>query len=391
MLSVLTIGYGRNLFDKDNPERARLALCARTVSALHMIVFSRRHQGCAPVDANLLFIYPTNSRSRLSMLYDAYCIGSAILSSHSVTKKTNTHHATNVSREGWIVSAQDPFEAGIVAYMLHLRYGIPFQLQEHGDFFGSAWWRREHFLNEIRYVCGKWLLRRADSVRVVSKRVARHLVACGVDARIIRKLAVSSDTTPFRKDRSVSPSHNLRLLYPSAGAIVLFVGRLVREKNILSLIDAFREVVAQYPDTQLVIVGSGPEERALKKRVEMHELSSSISFIPWTTDVASYMHSADIFVLCSYREGWGRVIVEAMVAGLPGVVTDVGCVGEIFIDGRHGIVVPVDDSKALAKGIETLLAGPALRRTLGDAAVRDSSRWVAQQLPYADAWCNTIR
>lgn len=382
MTTVLTIGYGRALFDEGNTERRRMEACARVVDALHMIVFSKKEHRCAPVHVGKLSIYPTHSRSHIGMLFDAYKIGSAILRVRGAKK--------DATENNWIISAQDPFEAGLVGYVLHLRYGIPLQVQEHGDFFGGPWWRNEQPLNRIRHVFGKWLLRHANCVRAVSARVAKHLVVIGVDPRKITTLAVSSDLAAFVKRDSSRDTHDLRARYPDAEAVVLAVGRLVKEKNFPSLIRAFAIVVRLHQSAQLVIVGSGPEENDLTHLVEEHGLSGVVSLIPWTDNVAAYMHSADIFVLCSYREGWGRVIIEAMTAGLPGVITDVGCVGEAFIDGRHGIVVPVDDADALADALGQLIADPQKRRQFGEAAARDGSAFAAHQGLYADVWHATI-
>jgi glycosyltransferase involved in cell wall biosynthesis len=227
-------------------------------------------------------------------------------------------------------------------------------------------------------------------VRVVSKRVAAHLVAIGVDARKIVTLAIASDLTAFRKRDPIEDAHNLRVQYPDADTIVLSVGRLVKEKNFAVLIRAFKKVVTSHPKTQLVIIGSGPEKDELVALVTSCNLSTQVAFIPWTDDVVSYMRSADIFALSSYREGWGRVIIEAMAAGLPGVVTDVGCAGEVFIHKRHGIVVPVDDVGVFAETLQELIANVSLRCHYGETARRHSEAYAAQEGSYAWAWLGTI-
>jgi glycosyltransferase involved in cell wall biosynthesis len=194
----------------------------------------------------------------------------------------------------------------------------------------------------------------------------------------------------FAQRGAIPSAHDLHTQYPNAEAIILAVGRLVKEKNFASLIRAFKKVIEQHAKAQLVIIGSGPQKDALAELVERCEFSAQVAFIPWTDDVASYMRSADIFALCSYREGWGRVIVEAMAAGVAGVVTDVGCVGEVFIAERHGIVVPVDDTDALKDALGRLISDPQLRRTFGEAAALDTALSRAAQHPYAEAWRHTL-
>ncbi|MBI4086506.1 glycosyltransferase [Candidatus Kaiserbacteria bacterium] len=371
---MLTIGYGRQVFTTGNRERARMHACALAAGALHAIVFSLRAHGCAAVREGTLHIYPTDSRSRVGMLFDAYTIGSRIL------KARDAHGET------WVISAQDPFEAGFVGLLLRLRHGVPLQIQEHGDFFGGTWWRTERLLNRLRYVFGKWVLLRADCVRTVSSRARTHLVALGVPLDRISILAVASDLSAFAAGTPIRAERDLRARYPDAEAIVIAVGRLVKEKNIPLLIRAFGRVVSGHPTARLVIVGSGPEEKALRALAEKCGLASNITFVPWTDDVASYMKSADIFALSSFREGWGRIIIEAMAAGLPGVVTDVGCAGDAFVHGEHGYIVPVADEEAYAQALESLVGDAIMRRRYGEAARRASAAYAVASSEYARVW-----
>jgi glycosyltransferase involved in cell wall biosynthesis len=378
MMSVLAVGYSKAVFDARSGERARLAACAHAVGALHLVVFSRKTEPYAAARDGPLHLYPTRSRSRIGMLFDAYRIGSAVLASRE--------------SEGtqWCVSAQDPFEAGLIGRLLSRRYRVPLQVQEHGDFFGGAWWRTESALNRVRYLFGTWLVLRADCVRVVSKRVKEHLVAVGVDARKIAMLSVASDTAAFSATGPIPAERDLRARYPDGEAIVIAVGRLVKEKNFALLINAFADVVRRHDTAHLVIVGSGPEEAALRALAAARGISENVSFVSWTDDVASYMRTADIFALSSYREGWGRAVIEGMSAGIPGVVTDVGCAGEAFIHERHGLVVPVDDIAAFSQALRKLIANPALRLRYGAAERTGAAPYRVSVTEYAEAWKATF-
>lgn len=375
MTKVLTIGYGRQVFQAGNRERARLRACAEAAGELHMVVFSKRAHGHLPLQDGPLFLYPTNARSRIGMVFSAYRCARTIL-------------RTGGDLREWVISAQDPFEAGVVGYLLHRRCGVPLQIQEHGDFFGSDWWRTERPLNRIRYRVGRWILRRASCIRTVSARAAGHLRALGISPQRITVVSVAADLAPFLA--SNAPGPDLRVQFPDADAIVLSVGRLVKEKNLPLLIRAFARATRHYPRAQLVIVGSGPEEAALKKLVDACSLTRQVTFIPWSDAVPALMQRADIFALSSYREGWARVVLEAMAAGLPGVVTDVGCAGEVFKDGVHGCVVPVDSVAAFARALEGLIADPALRAQYGAQARHDVSAYAAAQPAYPDAWLQTF-
>jgi len=369
MTSVLSVGYGRQLFAKGDAERARLAACAETVDALHLVVFTRRAHCLTPAQEGKLFLHPTNARTRLGMLAGAFFHGRRVI-------KESGHR-------NWVISAQDPFEAGLAGYLLSLVCGLPLQVQEHGDFFGSTWWRTERPLNRLRYRFGVWLLRRAHCIRTVSARARGHIAAIGIEPARIATLSVATDTARFS---AVSAP---RVREQGVPVTILALGRLVREKNLPLLVRACARV-AVGQRIRLVIAGSGPEERALKALASAHPVLST-TFIPWTKDVPALMRDADIFALTSYREGWARVILEAMAAGLPSVVTEVGCVGEIFHTDKHGLAVPVADEEALVAALERLAADPELRYTFGRQAAADAAAYAEVEKPYPLAWRETLR
>ncbi len=125
--------------------------------------------------------------------------------------------------------------------------------------------------------------------------------------------------------------------------------RLTKEKNIGMAIKAMKGVIKQYPETGLIIVGDGPEKNKLK--AESRKLKANVVFENWTDDLASFYKTADLFLLTSNYEGYGRTVIEAMVANCPVVMTDVGIAGEIIKDGYSGLVVPVGNAKKLEEAI----------------------------------------
>lgn len=374
MISVLTIGYGKNIFDPDNTERARLRACSRKIKALHMVIFTRTRDEVQDATDGNLHLYPTNTRTRIGMLVRAYRRGSAILRTRS--------------GEQWLISSQDPFETGLVGYLLHLRYGVPLQVQEHGDFFGTPWWRRESVLNRVRYVFGKWLLRRASCVRTVSKRAREHLVSVGVERERISELSVATDIDAFLKKDTVLAGEDLRAKYPETDFFILGIGRLVRQKRFDLLIESFSRLT--HHKARLIIIGSGPEEMRLKEKAHRCGVSDRVSFIPWTNHLPVYLKQADLFVLSSAYEGWARVILEAMASSVPSVVTAVGCAGEVFLDGVHGKVVQIGDVEGMTAALSELLENPSDRARMGLAAREAVMAYSARQKPYPEAWAELI-
>ncbi|MEW6276445.1 MAG: glycosyltransferase family 4 protein [Bacillota bacterium] len=150
---------------------------------------------------------------------------------------------------------------------------------------------------------------------------------------------------------------------PREEKILLFVGRLGQEKNIGFLLEAYLKVNREFPGSRLVLVGGGPEEKALKKRVVAAGLQDKVIFtgkIP-KEEMAKYYAGADLFVFASVTETQGLVIAEAKAAGLPVVAVRAFGVTEMVQDGDDGFLTELNQKDFVAK-ILFLLKNDALRQ-----------------------------
>jgi glycosyltransferase involved in cell wall biosynthesis len=138
-----------------------------------------------------------------------------------------------------------------------------------------------------------------------------------------------------------------------------------RVKGLVQFVDAARIVLESAPDTRFLIVGDGVESGAIKQRIRHHGIGDSIHLAGAQTDVLPYLAAMDIGVLSSLAEGFSNSLLEYMAAGLASVATDVGGNREALQDS--GVLVPPDDSAALAAGILELCDLP-LRRQMGERA-----------------------
>lgn len=140
---------------------------------------------------------------------------------------------------------------------------------------------------------------------------------------------------------------------------LIFVGRLIREKNVGMLIDAFRILVSETPSLKLMIVGDGPERNEIQAQIEKLSLGGNIimtGFIEEQGDVIALMKSSKVFVLPSIREGFGIAALEALGCGLPVVTIShpANAVGDLLSDGTGVICSP--NPKDLAEGIRDTLS-----------------------------------
>lgn len=146
---------------------------------------------------------------------------------------------------------------------------------------------------------------------------------------------------------------------------VISVGRLVHAKNFSSLIDAWKLVASKHPDWTLEIWGEGALRNDLQQQINNLELQQSVYLKGYTYDIQEKMLNASIFVLTSFFEGFGLVIVEAMSCGLPVVSYDCPCgPKDIITEGKDGFLVPVNDEEALAERINILIRNEYIRKQI---------------------------
>ena len=158
-------------------------------------------------------------------------------------------------------------------------------------------------------------------------------------------------------------------------AIVGFAGWLLPIKGPMHLLNAMARVWERHPDTVLVMVGKGEMEAELRERAAALGAEGRVLFLGWREDVNELMPLFDAFVLPSLNEGMGRVLVEAMAAGVPVVASRTGGIPDLVRHGETGFLVAPRDEAALAGGICALLDNPARARRMGAHGKRQCSEF----------------
>ncbi|MEX0762471.1 MAG: glycosyltransferase [Dehalococcoidia bacterium] len=150
--------------------------------------------------------------------------------------------------------------------------------------------------------------------------------------------------------------------------VILNVGRLVPQKGQRYLIEAMPQVLERFPKARLLIVGTGFLEKDLKALSDRLGLGESVQFLGRREDVPHLLGVADMFVFPSLFEGLGVSLLEACAAGRACVVSNVGPLPEVVVDGETGLLAPSGDPAALAERVIALASDEALRERLGEAA-----------------------
>jgi glycosyltransferase involved in cell wall biosynthesis len=153
--------------------------------------------------------------------------------------------------------------------------------------------------------------------------------------------------------------------------VIGFVGRLVREKGLPELLDAFEEVQRSVPEAVLLLVGPDDPDKTdamTPAAVAQSHPGLAVRFAGYRHDMPDVYALMDIFVLPSHREGLPQTLMEASAMGIPSVTTDVRGCREIVVDGETGLIVPPGDPSALAAALVRLLRDSALAQRLGASA-----------------------
>ncbi|MEA2387681.1 MAG: hypothetical protein QOG41_454 [Thermoleophilaceae bacterium] len=261
-------------------------------------------------------------------------------------------------------------------YLAARRARIPFVL------WASIWSHPRTLPHALSYLPTRALYRGADAVVTYGPHVSRYVESVrGPRGGIFvaTQAAAPEYTTPA--DPEDARRWRERLGVDGSQLLALYAGRLVREKGIDVLLDAWR---ASGVDGVLALAGPG---RAPAGHAKVRPLGSLEA-----AELRALYAAADVLVLPSIRtatftEPWGLVVNEAMHQGTAPIATDaVGAVaGGLVRDGGNGLVVPAGDGEALAAGLRTLAGDPELRRRLGAAARED----VAPYTP--EAWVKGVR
>lgn len=154
------------------------------------------------------------------------------------------------------------------------------------------------------------------------------------------------------------------------GTSFVFVGRLVGDKGVNELVDAFDRLCHEYPDVRLNLVGGKEEKLDPIKGKTMEIINSNINIVVHgqQKDVRPFLAASDIFVLPSYREGFPNVVLEALSMGLPCIVSDVNGATDAIQSEVNGVVIPKRDCEALYLAMKKLYLDKDLRKQMASTA-----------------------
>ncbi|MDH7602988.1 MAG: glycosyltransferase family 4 protein [Armatimonadota bacterium] len=281
-----------------------------------------------------------------------------------------------------IVHTQTPFILGITAARWARNLGIPLVSTNHTLYTEYAHYVpvRPMIITKLAIVqLMKWYYSKCDLIVAPSRTVEQILRSYGITRpiEVVKTGVVPAAEMPsgtrekVRSDLGIGPED----------FVLLYVGRIAREKNLDMLLRAFAKLLSGYPRVKLLLVGGGPALRETRRLASRLGIEDSVRFVGALRrpDIDPIFVASDVFVFPSTTETQGIAICEAMSAGLPVVAVNAGGIPENISDGVDGILTP-DDPDAFASAVERLMVDDEERRRMGMSAKQNASRFSVEAM-----------
>jgi glycosyltransferase involved in cell wall biosynthesis len=198
-------------------------------------------------------------------------------------------------------------------------------------------------------------------------------------SKAIGEWLVKTENLPAEKMRVISNSIEIEDIQPITKnpkelvnipkPIIGTVSRLLHQKGLHVLLDAFAKCLEKHPQASLVIVGDGLYRHQLEEQARMLGIAENTHFLGYLQQprLSAVVSEFNIFAFPTFGEGFGLVLLEAMAVSKPVVASNVMAIPEIVIDGQTGLLVPPDNADALAQGLLKLIENPSLCQQFGSA------------------------
>ena len=264
----------------------------------------------------------------------------------------------------WIVHSMTP-KAGLLCMIAAKLCRVPHRIH---TFTGLIWPTASGLKRKILIATDKLLCSCATIIIPEGYGVKQDLLSARITSKPLNVLANGNvrgiDLNHYRRSDEVV--QQAKILRKDNTITYIFIGRLVADKGITELVNAFVKLNQLHDNTRLLLVG--PKEQTISplpshilQTIESHK---SIEAVGMQHDIRPWLAAADVFVFPSYREGFPNVVIEAGAMALPSIVTDINGSNEIIIEGKNGLIIPSHDSDSLFNSMLRLYSDASLRQSL---------------------------
>jgi len=267
-------------------------------------------------------------------------------------------------------------KAGLLSMISGFLTRIPIRIH---TFTGQVWVTKSGLKKWLLKLMDKLLALLATNVLIDSNSQRAFLVEQGVVSEkksiVLAKGSVSGvDTKRFSSNHNAWKEIRNDLNISEQDMVILFLGRLNKDKGVLDLSKTFCKLCEMYNNTHLLLVG--PDEEKLKSKITeiLIQYKNRIHFIDYTNEPEKYMAAADIFCLPSYREGFGTVVIEAACSGIPAIGSRIYGITDAIEENVTGLLFNVGDIDSLLEKMLVFINNPGLRKRMGENAHKRAIR-----------------
>jgi len=214
---------------------------------------------------------------------------------------------------------------------------------------------------------------KSDAVVVVSNAICRYLVRLGCESKKIIKLPIFLDTSYLQKNVIRRKELRKKFGIGKSDFIIIYVGRLSREKNLETLISAFSSINGLLIENMCLLIAGG--EQSPSYTSFDNAKVNKIVFLGHRNDVSDLLHLSDVFVLPSFTEGFPFGLLEAMACGKAIIASDIPAIREIVVNGKEALLFDPYSPEQLKEAILKLYYNPELRRELGENAEKKAKQY----------------
>lgn len=261
-------------------------------------------------------------------------------------------------------------KAGLISLLAGIFNRTPVRIH---FFTGQVWVLKDGAKRWLLKVVDKLMAKLATDLLTDSPSQREFLISEGiVDAKKIQVLASGSicgvDLDRFKPSPMIRNSTRKKYEIPEDEIILLFMGRLNKDKGVFDLAKAFTKLVLKHKKIWLLMVGPDEESMHPKIKTICGAAIKKVKFVGYAEAPESFIAAADLLVLPSYREGFGSSVIEAAACGVPSVCSRIYGLTDAVVDGLTGLLHIPADLEDMTEKIEKLLLDENLRNQMGKAA-----------------------
>lgn len=288
----------------------------------------------------------------------------------------------NIKTPLTLVHAQDTGHTGLAAIasckLLRIpsvisSHGIRHQILEHGAREADVPEILKKIMFKIEYKIDTYTINNASNVIAVNPSIKKYFEQ--ITSKRIDVIPIPIKSRNFKFSALNRDLIRKQLGIDNQMTVIGFVGRLMPEKNLFTLLSSFADIAQYDASVRLILVGEGPQEFQLKEYVNKRAIEGKVIFFGLREDIGKILSSFDIFVLASYTEGLSTALLEAMACGKAIVCSDIPANRQLLTNNQEALFIDPYNKEELTKAIQLLLSDKPLRSKLGFAAETIASKY----------------